>query len=156
MRVDQKANRCPHICLSQVTPLGLHCFCLEISFSCFFRTTEPKDWTDPVNPNYGYWMYYMFANICSLNKLRHARGMRSFSFRPHCGEAGDIANTHSCYLVANHINHGIMLRKNATTHYLYYLSQIGIAMSPLSNNKLFLDFHKNPFPKYFRQGMNVR
>ncbi len=28
-------------------------------------------------------------------------------------------------------------------------------MSPLSNNKLFLDFQKNPFPKYFSQGMNV-
>jgi AMP deaminase len=28
-------------------------------------------------------------------------------------------------------------------------------MSPLSNNKLFLDFNKNPFPKYFRQGLNV-
>ena len=33
--------------------------------------------------------------------------------------------------------------------------QVGIAMSPLSNNKLFLDFQKNPFPKYFSQGMNV-
>ena len=39
--------------------------------------------------------------------------------------------------------------------YLYYLSQIGIAMSPLSNNKLFLDYSKNPFPKYFAQGLNV-
>ena len=35
--------------------------------------------------------------------------------------------------------------------YLYYLKQIGIAMSPLSNNKLFLDYSKNPFPKYFAQ-----
>jgi AMP deaminase len=32
---------------------------------------------------------------------------------------------------------------------------VGIAVSPLSNNKLFLDFAKNPFPKYFSQGMNV-
>jgi AMP deaminase len=48
-----------------------------------------------------------------------------------------------------------MLRKNATLQYLYYLSQIGIAMSPLSNNKLFLDYNKNPFPKYFMQGLNV-
>jgi AMP deaminase len=39
--------------------------------------------------------------------------------------------------------------------YLYYLSQVGIAMSPLSNNKLFLDFHKNPFPKYFSQGNRI-
>ena len=36
-----------------------------------------------------------------------------------------------------------------------YVMQIGIAMSPLSNNKLFLDYHRNPFPKYFHQGMNV-
>lgn len=28
-------------------------------------------------------------------------------------------------------------------------------MSPLSNNKLFLDYAKNPFPKYFAQGLNV-
>ena len=28
-------------------------------------------------------------------------------------------------------------------------------MSPLSNNKLFLDYNKNPFPKYFYQGLNV-
>lgn len=39
--------------------------------------------------------------------------------------------------------------------YLYYLKQIGVAMSPLSNNKLFLDYAKNPFPKYFAQGLNV-
>ena len=38
---------------------------------------------------------------------------------------------------------------------MYYLKQIGVAMSPLSNNKLFLDYAKNPFPKYFAQGLNV-
>jgi AMP deaminase len=61
----------------------------------------------------------------------------------------------SAYMLANQINHGILLRKNSSLQYLFYLSQIGIAMSPLSNNKLFLDYHKNPFIKYFRQGMNV-
>ena len=39
--------------------------------------------------------------------------------------------------------------------YLYYLCQIGVAMSPLSNNKLFLDYSKNPFPRYHMQGLNV-
>ena len=57
--------------------------------------------------------------------------------------------------MAHQINHGILLRKNPALQYLYYLSQIGIAMSPLSNNKLFLDYNKNPFPKYFNQGLNV-
>lgn len=28
-------------------------------------------------------------------------------------------------------------------------------MSPLSNNKLFLDYNKSPFPRYFAQGLNV-
>lgn len=116
---------------------------------------NPDEWTQPENPPYGYWLYYMYANICVLNQLRVARGMTAFEFRPHCGEAGDADHLVSAYLLAHQINHGILLRKSPGLQYLYYLSQIGIAMSPLSNNKLFLDYNKNPFPKYFRQGMNV-
>lgn len=80
-------------------------------------------------------------------------GLCTFQLRPHCGEAGDLDHLLGAYLLAHQINHGILLRKLSSLHYLYYLSQIGIAMSPLSNNKLFLDFNKNPFPKYFSQGM---
>lgn len=116
---------------------------------------KPSNWTTPENPPYGYWMYYMYANILTLNKFRAHRGLTTFQFRPHCGEAGNIEHLISTYLVAHQINHGIKLRKNPALQYLYYLSQIGIAMSPLSNNKLFLDYAKNPFPKYFAQGMNV-
>lgn len=32
---------------------------------------------------------------------------------------------------------------------------MGIAMSPLSNNRLFLDYHRNPFPIYHARGLNV-
>jgi adenosine deaminase len=39
--------------------------------------------------------------------------------------------------------------------YLFYLAQIGLCMSPLSNNTLFLDYHKNPFPAFFARGMSV-
>ena len=39
--------------------------------------------------------------------------------------------------------------------YLYYLAQIGISMSPLSNNHLFLTYNKNPFPEYFARGLKV-
>jgi adenosine deaminase len=38
---------------------------------------------------------------------------------------------------------------------LYYLNQIGIAMSPLSNNALFLNYNQNPFPEFFAKGLNV-
>lgn len=33
--------------------------------------------------------------------------------------------------------------------------QIGLAMSPLSNNSLFLDYHRNPFYMFFQRGLNV-
>jgi adenosine deaminase len=36
---------------------------------------------------------------------------------------------------------------------IYY--QIGLAMSPLSNNSLFKELHENPFPKFFSRGLNV-
>lgn len=33
--------------------------------------------------------------------------------------------------------------------------QIGLAMSPLSNNSLFIDYHRNPLPTFFLRGLNV-
>jgi AMP deaminase len=39
--------------------------------------------------------------------------------------------------------------------YLYYLSQIGIAMSPLSNNSLFLNYNRNPLPEYLARGLVI-
>lgn len=33
--------------------------------------------------------------------------------------------------------------------------QIGIAMSPLSNNSLFLNYHRNPLPEYMARGLLV-
>jgi AMP deaminase len=115
----------------------------------------PEAWTRDANPPYSYWIYYLSANLRVLNQLRHAMGKSTFSFRPHCGEAGDMNNLASSFLFAEHINHGIMLRKVPTLQYLYYLAQIGLATSPLSNNKLFLDYHANPTPTFFARGLNV-
>ena len=39
--------------------------------------------------------------------------------------------------------------------YLYYLAQIGIAMSPLSNNSLFLNYQRNPLPDFLARGLVV-
>ncbi|CAF1552634.1 unnamed protein product, partial [Rotaria sordida] len=44
---------------------------------------------------------------------------------------------------------------SSVLQYLYYLSQIGIAMSPLSNNSLFLGYNQNPFLEYFQRGLCV-
>lgn len=39
--------------------------------------------------------------------------------------------------------------------YLYFLAQIPIAMSPLSNNSLFLEYAKNPLPDFHQKGLMV-
>jgi AMP deaminase len=39
--------------------------------------------------------------------------------------------------------------------YLFYLCQIGIAMSPLSNNSLFINYNRNPMLEYFERGLCV-
>ncbi|CAE6421584.1 unnamed protein product [Rhizoctonia solani] len=115
----------------------------------------PKDWNTPQNPPYSYWMYYMFANMASLNHWRQARGFSTFVFRPHSGEAGDTDHLAAAFLTAHSISHGILLRKVPALQYLFYLKQIGLAMSPLSNNALFLGYERNPLPEFFKIGLNV-
>ncbi|KAK4047014.1 AMP deaminase [Microbotryomycetes sp. JL201] len=115
----------------------------------------PKDWDTAQNPPYSYWLYYLFANIASLNNWRHDRGFNTFWLRPHAGEAGDTDHLTSAFLTSHSISHGILLRKVPALQYLYYLKQIGIAMSPLSNNALFLTYERNPFSNFFKAGMNV-
>lgn len=81
--------------------------------------------------------------------------MNIFTLRPHCGEAGPVHHLVSAFMLAQNISHGLLLRKVPTLQYLYYLAQVGIAMSPLSNNSLFLDYHRNPCPEYFSRGLLV-
>ena len=97
----------------------------------------------------------MYANLYTLNKLRESKGLNTISFRPHAGEAGDIDHLAAAFLLTKNIAHGINLRKSPVLQYLYYLEQIGLNMSPLSNNSLFLDYHRNPFPVYFARGLRV-
>lgn len=115
----------------------------------------PSKWDHKESPPYNYWIYYMFANIASLNHMRRERGFNTFVLRPHAGEAGDTDHLAAAYLTSQSISHGILLRKVPAMQYLYYLKQVGIAMSPLSNNALFLHYDRNPFPAYLRLGMNV-
>lgn len=83
------------------------------------------------------------------------RGMSTFVLRPHCGEAGPVQHLVCGFLMSENISHGLLLRKVPVLQYLYYLAQIGIAMSPLSNNSLFLNYHRNPLPEYLARGLCV-
>ncbi|CAG06825.1 unnamed protein product, partial [Tetraodon nigroviridis] len=125
----------------------------------------PGDWTEEDNPPYSYYLYYTYANMTVLNHLRRRRGFNTFVLRPHCGEAGPIHHLVSGFMLTENISHGLLLRKVSTgllwrrqapvLQYLYYLAQIGIAMSPLSNNSLFLSYHRNPLPEYLSRGLMV-
>ena len=133
----------------------------------------------------------MFSNITVLNNLRESRGLNTFNFRPHCGEAGPVQHLVSAFIMCDSISHGLQLRKVPVLQYLFYLCQIGIknvkifearlfifstsleakkpsfdrflncfdtsgiAMSPLSNNSLFLNYPRSPFPDYLARGLNV-
>ncbi|CAI7924171.1 unnamed protein product, partial [Closterium sp. NIES-54] len=115
----------------------------------------PAEWTNPFNPAYAYYTYYVYANLLKLNRLRESKGLSILKFRPHSGEAGDVDHLAATFLTAHNIAHGNNLRRTPALQHLYYLAQIGLAMSPLSNNSLFLDYHKNPFPLFFARGLNV-
>ncbi|KIJ64424.1 hypothetical protein HYDPIDRAFT_89984 [Hydnomerulius pinastri MD-312] len=115
----------------------------------------PRLWDAEQNPPFSYWIYYMYANIASLNHWRQARGFNTFVFRPHAGEAGDTDHLTAAFLTSHSISHGILLRKVPALQYLFYLRQIGLAMSPLSNNALFLTYERNPLPDFFKTGLNV-
>eukprot|EP00963_Diacronema_lutheri_P012485 scaffold1771_cov343-Pavlova_lutheri.AAC.15 len=115
----------------------------------------PEDWDLPFNPAFSYYVYYIGANLHVLNQLREARGLNCIKFMPHAGEAGDVDHLVSTFMWSHSIAHGINLRKSPCLQYLYYLKQIGLAVSPLSNNNLFLDYHRNPFPTFFNRGLNV-
>ncbi|KAL3086280.1 hypothetical protein niasHT_040072 [Heterodera trifolii] len=64
--------------------------------------------------------------------------LNTFPLRPHCGEAGAVSHLSIGFLTSESIAHGIKL-----------------AMSPMSNNNLFLTYERNPMPVYLKQGLNV-
>lgn len=85
-------------------------------------------------------MYYIYANLYNLNALRkirytiilygiinkfkikkYCRGLNTFHFRPHCGEAGSTDHLVCAYFLAEGINHGITLEKSPVLKYLYYI-----------------------------------
>ncbi|TPX48403.1 AMP deaminase [Synchytrium endobioticum] len=121
----------------------------------FRKYPPPREWNISLNPPYSYYLYYMYANMAVLNFWRKERGFTTFVLRPHAGEAGDTDHLACAFLTSHSISHGILLRKVPALQYLFYLDQIGIAMSPLSNNALFLNYERNPFLQFFQRGLNV-
>ena len=58
-------------------------------------------------------------------------------------------------MLCESIAHGINLDQQVSLQYLYYLDQVGLSCSPLSNNFLFRKIGESPFLKFFRRGLNI-
>jgi len=116
---------------------------------------RPHLWTTPKNPAYWWQLYFLWANLEVLNSLRKARGLNTIAFRPHAGETGNPLNLACTYMLSESIAHGINLDVQVSLQYLYYLDQVGLSCSPLSNNFLFRKIADSPFVKFFRRGLNI-
>jgi AMP deaminase len=142
-----------HYFLTHVS--GFDCVDDESKVDMPLSNVFPHDWNSELNPPYNYYIYYYWANIVSLNNFRASRGLCTFTFRPQSGEMGSVDHLIGAFLVANSINHGVTLAKYPVLEYLYYIARVGIAMSPLSNTAGASPYLDNPFPKFFRRGLNV-
>jgi len=116
---------------------------------------RPHLWTTPNNPAYWWQLYFLWANLEVLNSLRKARNLNTIAFRPHAGETGNPLNLACTYMLSESIAHGINLDMQVSLQYLYYLDQVGLSTSPLSNNFLFRKIGDSPFLKFFRRGLNI-
>lgn len=115
----------------------------------------PPQWRSATAMPYAYFTFYIYANLWVLNAFREQRGLNQFRFRPHAGEAGEVDHLAVTLLLAHGINHGINLKRAPVLQYLYYLCQVGLAVSPLSNNLLFVDYTKSPVATFIARGLNV-
>ena len=116
---------------------------------------DPFAWTKDPEPPYSMWLYFLKANMETLNRLKAERGMRPFSLRPHSGASGTLQHPCAAFLLADSIVHGLTLVATPSLHYCYYLCQIGIVQAVLAENSLYVKIRDNPFYEYFKQGMVV-
>lgn len=42
---------------------------------------KPRDWNNKYNAAYSYYIYYLYANLFTLNSFRQSRGLNTFTFR---------------------------------------------------------------------------
>uniref|UniRef100_A0A671MWI5 Adenosine monophosphate deaminase 1 (isoform M) n=1 Tax=Sinocyclocheilus anshuiensis TaxID=1608454 RepID=A0A671MWI5_9TELE len=97
------------------------------------KSPKPEEWDIVKNPSYSYWIYYMYANIAGLNQLRKEKCAVTF--------------------LSYYISLSLHVPQSPVLQYLYYLAQVPIAMSPLSNNSLFLEYNKNPLLEFHNKGL---
>ena len=69
--------------------------------------SDPFEWTSEMEPPYSYWLFFLNANIMTLNALISERRMEPFCLRPHAGATGGESHLVAAYLLADSIPHGV-------------------------------------------------
>jgi len=105
--------------------------------------------------SYSFYCFTIWSYLQKINEIRRGNSLNQFQFRPHCGESGELHHLLTSFLISDGIAHGTQLYQMPLVNYLYYLTEIPIFCSPISNNCLFYKFVDNPFPHYFKQGLHV-
>jgi AMP deaminase len=116
---------------------------------------DPRNWTSEQNPPYSYHAFFLQANIRRFNDFSSLLGHPwRLTYRPHAGEWGEVHHLATAFLLADGINHGVKLMDSPVLQYLFYVTQMGVSVSPVSNNAIFLQLRSNPFPDFFKRGLN--
>jgi len=116
---------------------------------------SPFEWETIDNPSFAYYLFYIRANLESLNYLKVQKNKgHPWIFRPSSGflKSEDLAVS---YLLSDSIVHGNLLHSEVTLQYLYYLSEIGISSSIIKENCLVIDYQNHPFKVFFKRGLNI-
>lgn len=117
---------------------------------------------------------HLAAGILLCHNISHGINLRKSPVLQYLYYLAQVSLLTSCLAMKflHGIEHCFMLCLNTTFIFLLFLvncayfnvkltclttfsPQIGLCMSPLSNNSLFLDYHRNPFPMFFQRGLNV-
>ncbi|KEG10369.1 putative adenosine monophosphate deaminase [Trypanosoma grayi] len=103
-----------------------------------------------------YFAYNIWANLCSLNAFRRRKGLNTLQLRAIAGgRSSQLDVLVYSYLLCDSVANAVVLEHQPVLQYLYGIQRIGVTMSPLSNNGLGLRYMQNPFPVFFRRGLNV-
>uniref|UniRef100_H3BGE3 AMP deaminase n=1 Tax=Latimeria chalumnae TaxID=7897 RepID=H3BGE3_LATCH len=126
------------------------------------KSPKPQEWDIEKNPSYTYYIYYMYANIMVLNNLRKQKRSKVlvlcvYLILQYIKLSNCSISTVSDFGTGSSKHHktGLLKKKSPVLQYLYYLTQVPIAMSPLSNNSLFLEYAKNPLLEFHQKGLMV-
>lgn len=96
---------------------------------------------------------HLLACFMTADNISHGLNLKKVS--PCCRRKSSWNSFQMSLHSAKLSRFSLPLLQSPVLQYLYFLAQIPIAMSPLSNNSLFLEYAKNPLLEFQKKGLVV-